>query len=97
MLSESVCVADYASKASSTCQTKRGFGRSVRGVSPSKVVRRNHKGCNILLNNGKYAEQYIKHLHFHVIPRDRGDGLKLVSWKEKRLSKNKFEKLSKVL
>lgn len=63
----------------------------------AKVIRKNHQGCNVLLNNGKYAEQYVKHLHFHVIPRGKGDGLKLVSWKEKRMSVQQFKNLSKKL
>ena len=63
----------------------------------SKVIRKHHQGCNILLNNGKYAEQYVNHLHFHVIPRDKNDGLKLISWKEKRMNLEKFKSLSRKL
>ncbi|MDD5193598.1 MAG: HIT family protein [Candidatus Nanoarchaeia archaeon] len=31
---------------------------------------------NILVNNGEIAGQVVPHLHFHVIPRKRDDGLK---------------------
>lgn len=30
---------------------------------------------NLVLNNGKIAGQLIPHLHFHIIPRTKGDGL----------------------
>ncbi|UCE98795.1 MAG: HIT family protein [Planctomycetota bacterium] len=32
-------------------------------------------GYNVLCNNGKAAGQLVDHLHFHIIPRNTGDGL----------------------
>jgi histidine triad (HIT) family protein len=32
-------------------------------------------GYNIIVNNGQAAGQVVPHLHFHVIPRQPGDGL----------------------
>ena len=32
-------------------------------------------GYNLLCNNGSAAGQIIEHLHFHIIPRNTGDGL----------------------
>lgn len=34
-------------------------------------------GINVLQNNGEVAGQTINHLHFHVIPRHKEDGVKL--------------------
>lgn len=34
-------------------------------------------GINVLQNNGEVAGQTINHLHFHVIPRSKEDGVKL--------------------
>ncbi len=31
---------------------------------------------NVVINNDKVAGQIIPHLHFHIIPRNEGDGLK---------------------
>ncbi len=33
------------------------------------------EGYNILQNNGQVAGQAVEHVHFHVIPRKKGDGL----------------------
>ena len=35
----------------------------------------NSEGYNVLCNNGRAAGQLIEHLHFHIIPRNTGDGL----------------------
>ncbi len=42
------------------------------------------EGINFMINNGKSAGQEIFHTHLHVIPRFRGDGLKL--WANKDYS-----------
>ena len=34
-------------------------------------------GANILNANESAAEQSVMHLHFHIIPRKNGDGLKV--------------------
>jgi len=36
----------------------------------------NPEGVNIFLNEGAVAGQSIKHLHFHIVARNTGDGLK---------------------
>ena len=47
------------------------------------ILRKNHEGCNILLNEGKSASQTIPHTHFHIIPRDRGDKIRIESYKKR--------------
>jgi histidine triad (HIT) family protein len=32
-------------------------------------------GYNVLINNGRAAGQLVDHVHFHIIPRQRGDGV----------------------
>ena len=36
---------------------------------------------NIVENNGKDAGQLVPHVHFHIIPRRPGDGLKIGEWR----------------
>lgn len=31
------------------------------------------EGFNIVLNNGEVAGQVVKHVHFHILPRKKGD------------------------
>jgi len=57
------------------------------------VLRKKHGGCNVLLNDGKTAEQTIFHAHFHIVPRDKGDKIKIELWKRKNLSVKDFKKL----
>ncbi len=35
----------------------------------------NSDGYNVLCNNGRAAGQLVSHLHFHIIPRNSGDGV----------------------
>jgi histidine triad (HIT) family protein len=35
----------------------------------------NSDGYNLLCNNGRAAGQLVKHLHFHIIPRNVSDGV----------------------
>lgn len=47
------------------------FGRIAGAVAKAM----NSDGYNVLCNNGRVAGQVVNHLHFHIIPRRRGDGL----------------------
>lgn len=38
---------------------------------------KNADGFNIINNNFEAAGQLVNHVHFHIIPRKKGDGLKL--------------------
>lgn len=33
-------------------------------------------GFNLVLNNGEVAGQVVKHVHFHILPRKKGDNLR---------------------
>ena len=46
----------------------------------TKVMNENDAdGFNVIANNLKSAGQLIDHTHFHIIPRRKGDGLKIIS------------------
>jgi diadenosine tetraphosphate (Ap4A) HIT family hydrolase len=45
------------------------------------------EGVNLFVMSGVAAEQAILHLHIHVVPRRRGDGLDLNRWWESKVRK----------
>jgi histidine triad (HIT) family protein len=61
------------------------------------AIKKNHGGYNILLNNGSDAGQYIFHTHFHIIPRNYNDGIKIELWDHKKLSQKDFINLNNKL
>ena len=40
-------------------------------------------GFNLVNNNSESADQVVKHVHFHVLPRKKGDGARLKLMKDK--------------
>lgn len=63
----------------------------------AEVTRDSHDACNILLNNGEAAGQYVMHVHFHIVPRDPDDDIEIEEWDKKDMPKKKFVELSKRL
>ena len=53
----------------------------------------NSDGYNVLCNNGRAAGQLIEHLHFHVIPRNAGDGV-FNRWPAYKYEKGKIEQIA---
>lgn len=53
-------------------------------------------GINILQNNGTVAGQTVFHFHMHVIPRYKGDGVKL-TWEEQSFGKEEMEEMRKAI
>jgi diadenosine tetraphosphate (Ap4A) HIT family hydrolase len=56
------------------------------------IVRKNYGDCKILLNNGRNAEQWVEHVHFHIIPKKEENE---ILWKN--LSPSRHLELSKQL
>jgi histidine triad (HIT) family protein len=53
----------------------------------------NADGYNVLCNNGRAAGQLIEHLHFHIVPRNVGDGV-FDRWPSYRYPQGKIEKIA---
>lgn len=51
------------------------------------------EGYNILCNNGRAAGQLVEHLHFHVIPRNTGDGV-FKQWPSFQYAEGKAEQVA---
>lgn len=49
-------------------------------------------GVNLMMNNREHAGQVVDHAHVHVIPRFKGDGLKL--WPHKDYEERAAEKIA---
>lgn len=43
----------------------------------ASIVARRYKSANIITSIGEPATQSVFHLHIHVVPREKGDGLTL--------------------
>ncbi len=59
----------YGQLASAVCRLSKAIGAS---LAPD--------GLNVLQLNGKAANQVVPHLHIHVVPRWKGDGLTISAW-----------------
>lgn len=73
---------------------------AVQKVGAAQVTAFGADGFNVLQSNNPAAGQVVFHTHFHVVPRKKGDGLKLF-WPSKESDeselKENFEKIKEHL
>ncbi|MDO8516821.1 MAG: HIT domain-containing protein [Nanoarchaeota archaeon] len=50
---------------------------AIKRTSEILIKKYNATGFNVVNNNFESAGQIVKHVHFHIIPRKKNDGLKL--------------------
>jgi len=50
-------------------------------------------GYNVLCNNGRAAGQLVEHVHFHIIPRNTGDGV-FDRWPAYKYQEGKIEQIA---
>jgi histidine triad (HIT) family protein len=60
----------------------------------SKSILKIADGMNIGQNNNRVAGQLVDHVHFHLIPRYKGDG-HILNWKHAKVTKEANEKFLK--
>ena len=65
------------------------LGRIARAVE----VAMSSDGYNVLCNNGRAAGQLVEHLHFHIIPRNSGDGV-FNRWPAYKYQQGKIEEIA---
>jgi len=62
-------------------------------IASAVTVGMNSDGYNVLCNNGRAAGQLVGHLHFHIIPRNSGDGV-FSRWPAYKYQEGKIEKIA---
>ncbi len=65
-------------------------GSRLGKIAGAVTAAMNSDGYNVLCNNGRAAGQLIEHLHFHIIPRNTGDGL-FDQWPAYKYERGKIE------
>lgn len=59
----------------------------------TRVLMNIYDGVNLISNNGSAAGQVIEHLHFHLIPRKKEDGLSLGHWEMYKYKEGQIEEI----
>ena len=49
---------------------------ATKKVALDLINKNKYEGFNLLNNNFEVAGQVVPHVHFHIIPRNKGDGIK---------------------
>ncbi len=62
-------------------------------IASAVTVGMNSDGYNVLCNNGRAAGQLVGHLHFHIIPRNSGDGV-FSRWPAYKYQEGKIEAIA---
>jgi len=68
-------------------------GSRLGKIAKAVVGAMNSEAYNVLCNNGRTAGQLIGHLHFHIIPRNTGDGL-FKRWPSYKYPEGKIETIA---
>ena len=68
-------------------------GSRLGKIAKAVVGAMNSEAYNVLCNNGRTAGQLIGHLHFHIIPRNTGDGL-FKRWPSCKYPEGKIETIA---
>ncbi|MFH1256517.1 MAG: HIT family protein [Candidatus Diapherotrites archaeon] len=67
---------------------------AVQKVGAAVMKALNAEGFNVIQSNKEAAGQVIPHVHFHVIPRKKDDGLNF-GWKEAQHEKEEMQEYAK--
>jgi histidine triad (HIT) family protein len=69
------------------------IGSCLGKIAGAVLAAMNSDGYNVLCNNGRAAGQLVGHLHFHIIPRNAGDGV-FDRWLAYKYQDGKIEKIA---
>ena len=60
----------------------------------SIVLMQMFEGVNVVQNNKRVAGQFVPHIHFHVIPRYKDDGIRIEKWECHKYGEGEAEKIA---
>jgi len=69
---------------------------AVQKIGAAQMSALGADGFNVLQSNGEAAGQVIGHVHFHVIPRKKGDKLNF-SWVQNKEEKEELERYCRLI
>jgi histidine triad (HIT) family protein len=69
------------------------LGSCIGKIARAVAVAMDSDGYNVLCNNGKAAGQLVEHVHFHIIPRNTGDGV-FDRWPAYKYQEGKIETIA---
>ena len=69
------------------------FGSCLGKIAKAVSAAMDSDGYNVLCNNGRAAGQLVEHLHFHIIPRNTGDGV-FDRWPAYEYQEGKIEEIA---
>jgi len=69
------------------------LGSRLGKIAKAVAAGTNSEGYNVLCNNGSAAGQLVEHLHFHIIPRNTGDGL-FYRWPAYKYQQGKIDEIA---
>ncbi len=68
-------------------------GSRLGKIAKAVTAAMDSQGYNVLCNNGRAAGQLVEHLHFHIIPRNSGDGV-FDRWPAYKYQEGKIEEIA---
>jgi histidine triad (HIT) family protein len=68
-------------------------GSRLGKITKAVTAAMDSQGYNVLCNNGRAAGQLVDHLHFHIIPRNSGDGV-FDRWPACKYQEGKIEEIA---
>ncbi len=70
-----------------------GIGNCIGKIAQAVVSAVGAEAYNVLCNNGAAAGQLVEHVHFHIIPRNSGDGV-FDRWPAYKYKKGRAEEIA---
>ena len=74
----------------------RRLGDAVGKVAKAVIAAMKCDGYNVLCNNGVVAGQLVEHVHFHIIPRNKGDNI-FNQWPAKKYPEGKIHEIAEII